>query len=645
MEAPSEAASSERVVVVGNGMVGHRLCEALVRRRAGRPGPSVVVFGEERQPAYDRVHLGDLLRGRARESLDLARADWYEERGIRLELGDPVVRIDRELRVVVSRQGRCVRYDRLVLATGAVPVVPLEASPRIYHVLRTLDDIGPLAADLSDAESAVVVGGGLLGIETAGTLSELGLLVTLVEVGPQLLGRHVDAETAARLTRTLESRRIRVLLDTRVMGVQADSGGGKRLELSGGARLVTDVIVAAAGVRPRDDLGAAAGLLRHPQGGFVVNDLLQTSDPLIHAIGDCAVHQGIPCGTVAPGYEMAEALASTLLDEPRPFRPSPRSIRLKLPGRPMMLAGEPGRLRAHRVVRAGGEIHRVVALDEERRPVGAIAFGEWRDWNRLEDAIRLRQPLGRREVERLCRTGDLWGEATGRPASAPCGDEAVICACNLVTAGALRAAIARGCRDVRALGAATGAATTCGSCLPAVAALTRGGAAQAAPRTRGLVVLGVAAALLIAAVAAGRSALTAWWPGALLHWEFFLREPAAQQATGFGLLGLALLTLALPLRKRLALRLPGAPELWRLLHAGLGVLLVGAAALHTGLRHGHRLNLALSVAVLALLGSGALSAAGWRRGGWAQAWRWAHLALLWPALGLLAAHVVAVYYY
>jgi bacterioferritin-associated ferredoxin len=277
--------------------------------------------------------------------------------------------------------------------------------------------------------------------------------------------------------------------------------------------------------------------------------------------------------------------------------------------------------------------------------VGATAVGEWRDWERVEDAVHRKRPVSHWRIERFTRGESLWPDepsATGRP------DEQLICTCNRVDYGTICGAVRGGCKTVAELAARTGATRTCGSCVPVIERILKLDAPPLQAPRRGAVLLslGVVALLATALLIGARPLLQRWLPQHLPFWDQLWREPVAQQVTGFSTVGLLALALVLPLRRKLP-KLPASVSLWRVVHGAVGGLAVAALAAHTGLRLGVNLNLFLSIGFLALAAVGGLTAFWpWGQrppGGLARALRFVHLTLFWPALALVALHVLAVY--
>lgn len=295
---------STRIVVVGGGTAGARLAQRL----------PVTLLGEEPHAPYNRVLLADVLAGRyAPEVIALPDAREPVRRGVR------AVRIDRAARFVECADGSRVDYDRLVLATGSNPVLPplrgLRGSvlPSGVHSFRTLDDCLELRSVVRPGVRAVVIGGGLLGVSAARALAALGAEVMLAQQGERLMERQLDAQASALLHTHVESLGVEVHTECRVSGLRQRDGAVTAVELANGFVLDAQVVVLACGVRPRVALAREAGL--EVNTGIVVDDELRTSDPYIHAIGDCAEHDGRVYGLAGPALDQADVLADVLLDE------------------------------------------------------------------------------------------------------------------------------------------------------------------------------------------------------------------------------------------------------------------------------------------------------------------------------------------
>jgi len=650
--APAAGASPAggTLVIVGNGMVGHRLCRQLVEHGA-LAQYHIVVFGEEPSPAYDRVHLTDVLTGRGEAELLLSPAAWYADHGIDLRLGDPVVAIDRRRRIVRAASGAEVEYARLVLATGSSPhVPPIDGAtlPRVF-VYRTLHDLRAIGAQARHARRGAVIGGGLLGLEAARALQHLGLHVTVIEAAASVMPAQLDQSAGETLKQQIAALGIDVL--TGAMTRRIEPHGAQRLlHLAGGATLIVDLVVIATGVRPRSDLAARCDLDLTPEGGIVVDDRLRTSDPHISAIGDCVSHRSRTHGLVSPGYAMADTLARILMRLPGTFAGAIPATRLKLLGVDVAAAGEPLDSGFPVRFRAPG-VYRLLRIDRGRLG-GALGVGDWPELGRIQEGAGRRIRIWPWQLARFERTGRLWPEAEETPVTAwPA--RAIVCHCLGVSRGQLSAACAAGAQTVESLVERTGASTMCGTCRPLVEVLA-GGSAARGPVSRALLGGSVAALATVVVLLAVAPYPVASSVQAPLPLDFLWRDRTSRQISGFVLLGLSLAASLLPLRKRWRRVSVGAFPSWRLAHVVLGALTLVALAVHTGARLGDNLNAALmaSFGTLNVLGG----VAGWltaveprldpRQGRRYRAVLvTVHLLATWPLPVLIVFHVLSTFYF
>lgn len=385
----------ERLVVVGAGMAGLKLLEEL---KAACPGRyNVTIVGAEPEPAYNRVLLSSLLAGEAAdEDLTLKERAWYGASGFRLFTGASVQAIDRADKRLRLRDGRFVAYDRLVLATGSEAIrLPLVGA-HLAQVLVFRDrfDALKLKELATPGKRAVVIGGGLLGLEAAYGLAVLGCAVTVVHLADRLMDRQLDAQGAETLRRAMEAKGIAFALGAqsrRITGDACVTG----LELESGAILPADMIVMACGVRPNAALGREAGL--EVRRGIVVDDGMRTSDPSVFAIGECAEHDGVVYGLVAPAYEQARALAGSLAgDAASVYGGSLLSTNLKVSGVGVFSAGaieaEDGDDTVLLVDRGHGHYRKLIVRDD--RLIGAVLVGEASDALWYLELISTAAPLG-----------------------------------------------------------------------------------------------------------------------------------------------------------------------------------------------------------------------------------------------------------
>lgn len=466
----SVADSRLTVVVVGNGMVGQKFCERLIEFDAEHRF-RLVTFCEEPRAAYDRVGLTSFFAHRDAEKLMMARREWYEENGVEIYLGDRASAIDLRKKRVRSENGVDIRYDRLVLATGSYPFVPPVpgVDKRGVFVYRTIEDLEHIIAYAERARSCAVIGGGLLGLEAAKAAFDLGLQTHVVEFAPRLMPRQVDDAGSRILVSKIRQLGVEVHLGKATKAVLGN-GSVTGLEFGDGSALDVDMIIVSAGIRPRDDLAKQAKLNVGERGGIFVNDRLQTSDPNVFAIGECALHGGMVYGLVAPGYEMAEIVASNLTGGDRRFCGTDLSAKLKLMGIDVASFGK-YELPADQVTPMifedpfTGIYKKLFFSPDGTRLCGGILVGDAADYRRLLMLSKDSTPLPCPPHELL-----VGKTAGGADASADqLSDSSQVCSCNNVSKGAICAAIREQSLDtVGAVKKCTKAGTGCGGCLPLV---------------------------------------------------------------------------------------------------------------------------------------------------------------------------------
>src|SRR6201996_727011 len=303
------------VVVVGHGMVGHKLLESLVDD--ARCALHITVLCEEPRPAYDRVHLSEFFSGKSAEDLSLVKPGFFERENVLLKLNAKAVAVDRAARTVSISTGETLSYDKLVLATGSSPFVPpIKGNDRRdCFVYRTIEDLEAMQACGVRAKTGVVVGGGLLGLECAKALRDMGLAAHVVEFAPRLMAVQVDEGGGRVLRSKIEELGVQVHTGKQTLEIVDGEAGTHRMQFADGTHLDTDMIVFSPGIRPRDEIARACGLELGPRGGIVIDNACRTSDPHIYAIGECALWNGQLFGLVAPGYEMARTVAKQLLGD------------------------------------------------------------------------------------------------------------------------------------------------------------------------------------------------------------------------------------------------------------------------------------------------------------------------------------------
>jgi nitrite reductase (NADH) large subunit len=461
----------KKVVVIGNGMVGQRFCEKLKEKDTHNEF-EIIVFGEEQHRAYDRVHLSEFFSGKTIEDLYLCQADWYNAQNITLYLGDPIVEIDKFKKNVISYSGLSLRYDYLVLATGSRPFVPpfLGADKFGVFMYRTLDDLEGITAYAFRARKAAVIGGGLLGLEAAKAMLDLELETHVVEHSPRLMPRQLDETGAALLRAKLEHLGVKIHLNKDTAAIRGKDKV-EWMEFADNTELETDMVVVSAGIRPRDELARQAGLKVGPRGGIVVNDQLQSSDPSVFAVGECALFEGMVYGLVAPGYEMAEVVASRLIGTEKVFKAYDMSTKLKLIGVDVASFGDPfGTDTVHSPVifedRMRDVYKRINVSEDGKKLLGGILVGDTRSYPMLLQTY-LNDLVLPRELETLLFEATEGENQGAGVMSLP--DSALICSCESISKGAICAAVTeQGVTNIEGMKKCTRAGTGCGGCIPLV---------------------------------------------------------------------------------------------------------------------------------------------------------------------------------
>ena len=322
----------QKVIVIGNGMVGYKFCERLVAKDTEQ-SHQIITFCEEPRPAYDRVHLSEYFSGKTAEDLAMTKFEWYQENGVELHVNEKATSIDRENKTVTTASGKKMPYDKLVIATGSsafVPPVPGIEKEGVF-VYRTIEDLDDIKAYAQKSKTCAVIGGGLLGLEAAKAAQDLGLKTHVVEFAPRLMPRQLDTAAGLLLKEIIEDRGISVHLNKATKNIAGD-GVVSAMEFSDDTELEVDMIIVSAGIRPRDELAKNAGLDVGERGGINVDSYMLTSDPDIFAIGECALYEGMIYGLVAPGYQMADTVSDLLLGKEASFEGADMSTKLKLIG-------------------------------------------------------------------------------------------------------------------------------------------------------------------------------------------------------------------------------------------------------------------------------------------------------------------------
>jgi len=465
--AGQNAMTKPTLVVVGHGMVGHHFLEDCVNRNLHQQY-QIVVFGEERHAAYDRVHLSAYFDDRNADSLSLVQGDFFAENGIELRLSQQIVDIDREARVVRTASGHETHWDKLVLATGSYPFVPPVPGRDLAgcFVYRTLDDLDNIAAHAAHARRGVVIGGGLLGLEAANALKQLGLETDVVEFAPNLMAVQLDDDGAAMLRRKIEALGVGVHTCKSTTEI-ARTDSGLVLRFADGGELNTDMVVFSAGIRPQDALARSSGLTLGERGGISIDNRCRTSDDDVFAIGECALWEGKIFGLVAPGYQMARVAAAQLAGEEQAFAGADMSTKLKLLGVDVASFGDahgrtPG-AQSYQWTHGPQQIYKKIVVSEDgKNLLGGVLVGDAAEYATLVQMM-LNDISLPKDPETLILPA-VAGSAPKALGVAALPDSAQICSCHNVSKSDICQAVSAGATDIGAVKQCTKAATGCGGC-------------------------------------------------------------------------------------------------------------------------------------------------------------------------------------
>jgi nitrite reductase (NADH) large subunit len=484
-----------KLVMVGNGMAGVRTLEELLKIAPDLY--DITVFGAEPHPNYNRILLSPVLAGEQTvDEIILNPLSWYEEHHIRLHLGKPVTRIDRVKRLVHAEDGTVAAYDRLLLATGSSPFILPVPGKDLDGVVayRDIADTQAMIDAAARYRHAVVIGGGLLGLEAANGLMRRGMQVTVVHIMPWLMERQLDEVAGGLLRKSLEERGIRFEIGAQTEAlVGSEQGRVCAVRFKDGREIPAELVVMAAGIRPNTALAESTGL--HCSRGIVVNDTLQTvTDPRIYAVGECAAHRGIAYGLVAPLFEQGRVCATHLAHFGiGRYSGSQTSTKLKVTGIDLFSAGDfSGGEGSEEIVLSdpyAGVYKKLVIKDDKL--VGACLYGDtvdgsWyfkllREGRKVSD-IRDKLMFGESNL------GDAGHEGHNKAATMADSDE--VCGCNGVTKGTICKAIKdKGLFTLDEVRKHTKASASCGSCTGLVEQLlmaTAGGDYSAAPKTKAM---------------------------------------------------------------------------------------------------------------------------------------------------------------
>ncbi|MPW36425.1 nitrite reductase large subunit NirB [Vibrio sp. B1Z05] len=476
--------SKMKLVIIGNGMVGHRYIEDLVEK-TDVSNMDITVFCEEPRIAYDRVHLSSYFSHHTAEELSLVKEGFYEKHGINVLIGERAINVNRENRIVHSSTGREIAYDKLVMATGSYPFVPpiKGNESKDCFVYRTIEDLKSIEATAKNSTVGVVVGGGLLGLEAAGALRALGVETHVVEFAPKLMAEQLDQAGGNQLRQKIERMGVNVHTSKNTLEIAPD---GKELRnvmrFADGSELETDFIVFSAGIRPQDKLARQMALDIAPRGGIAINNHCQTSDDNIYAIGECASWNQHFYGLVAPGYKMATVAVDHIVGNESQFEGADMSAKLKLLGVKVGSIGDangrtPG---CKSFVYQNEELEvykRLIVSEDGKKLLGAVMVGDTSDYGDLLQLMLNEIELPEHPDALILPAHAGAEKPTLGADSLP--ESAVICSCFDVTKGQIAKAVADGHHTVADIKTVTNAGTGCGGCIPLVTSVLNAELAKA----------------------------------------------------------------------------------------------------------------------------------------------------------------------
>jgi len=461
-----------KIIVIGHGMVGHKFLESLAE--TGLADVDVTVLCEEPRAAYDRVHLSEFFSGKTAADLSLVEHGFFERTGFSLRLAARAASIDRRARTVTTLDGEVLPYDKLVLATGSNPFVPqVPGRDREHcHVYRTIEDLEAMQASGAKSKTAVVVGGGLLGLECAKALRDLGMQTHVVEFAPRLMAVQVDEGGGQLLRAKIEALGLTVHTGRNTLEIVDGARGRHRMVFADGSHLETDMIVFSAGIRPRDELARQCLLAVGPRGGVAIDSACRTSDHDVYAIGECASWNEQTFGLVAPGYDMARVTARHIAgDADATFAGADLSTKLKLMGVDVASIGDahgrtPGSRTCQYVDERKGVYKKIVVSEDGKQLLGAVLVGDAAEYGTLLQLALNGIALPAEPEFLILPSSD--GKARPGLGVDALPDTAQICSCNDVSKGRINAAVGDGACDIAAIKACTKAGATCGGCVPLV---------------------------------------------------------------------------------------------------------------------------------------------------------------------------------
>lgn len=462
----------KRLVVIGNGMAGIRTVEEIIARDPERY--SITVIGKEKYPNYNRIMLSNVLQNKMTVDETVTNPyEWYQENKINLINHDPAVGIDPQQKRVTTERGRQIDYDRLILATGSHPfILPIPGADKAGVVaFRTIDDTAAMMAAATKYRRAVIIGGGLLGLEAAKGLQEQGMEVTVVHLAKWLMETQLDEKAGKLLQAELQEQGLRFLMEHSTSEIIGDTRV-EGLRFADGTEIATDLVVMSIGIRPAVELAREIGLT--VARGIVVDDFMHTSLPDIYAVGECVEHHGTCYGLVAPLFEQGKVLANILTEQAdiKPYTGSSTFTSLKVSGADLYSAGDVLHTEGLESIEAydsAAKKYKKIFL-KEGKITGIVLYGDTEDGSRYYNMMKKGQPIT--DLQSIAVLQAIGEQAGMGEDVLSWDDEETVCGCNGVAKGdVLRAIREQGLTSVAEVGKVTKAGTSCGKCKPQVQTL------------------------------------------------------------------------------------------------------------------------------------------------------------------------------
>lgn len=637
------------IVIIGTGPIGVRFLEELVDKALHHP---IIIYGDEPYEPYNRVRLSSLLAGEVDVEEIMSSSSAFESNPVIKRLNCKIVHINRDDNTVTDEFGDVQAYQTLILATGSQAFIPNIEGVELNNVFkfRDLNDTERLIARRVQSRKTIVLGGGLLGLEAARAMQRFSTDVSVIEHNHRLLFNQLDDTGSEIFAERIKKLGINVYINNSVVKINGNKVV-ESVELKNGTRLKCDTLIISAGIRSNIDLAKQSGLAFGR--GIKVNDVMQTSDPDIYAIGECCEHQGQVYGIVSPGLEQAVIAARHILALPSQYKGTVLSTSLKVVGYPVFSMGDvdESTKTCTAYIYKNKETYRRLNV-YRGQVIGIVSIGQWDEIITLRERVKKGSLFFPWQLSKFQKTGKLWnGDAIQNVSSWPA--ETIICSCNSLSRGQLTKTIESGCNTVTYIAEKTGASTVCGSCKPLLADMLGGETLDPIQAWKPLfygsmifLLMGLFAYFFSAPY--NDSVQVSW------RWDELWTITLYKQISGFTLLGISIIVMILSLRKRIKWFSFGDFPIWRLLHALLGGSALFILLIHTGFRLGDNLNFFLMMSFSGLILIGAIVAAVIAKEHELEATTvkqvreigtWLHILLVWPLPILLGLHIFKTYYF